>query len=144
MNYGIYFDESNKLDQPNGSYSYYGALGATLSQKNKLIASIQQLNEKLKSKSEMHFVDYTSDTYFEKYFKALNHVLEQDISINLMIVNKEDAKNDSEENGCHFGRIKRAVLCENSRAGNGTRQLRTIQGYLSELNGEGRNGYYFK
>src|SRR5699024_3856736 len=91
---------------PNGSYSYYGALGATLSQKNKLIASIQQLNEKLKSKSEMHFVDYTSDTYFEKYFKALNHVLEQDISINLMIVNKEDAKMIAKKMGVTLAELR--------------------------------------
>lgn len=99
MNYGIYFDESNKLDQPKGDYSYYGALGATLSTRDRLIQDIQQINVKLKTKSEMHFVDYTSDTHFEKYFKALNCVLEQDININLMIVNKEDARKIAKKMG---------------------------------------------
>lgn len=93
MNYGIYFDESNKLDQPNGDWSYYGALGSTTSQADAIMQEIGLLNERLKTKSELHFVNYTSDTYFEKYFKALNYVLEQDVQINLMIVNKEDAKN---------------------------------------------------
>lgn len=92
MNYAVYFDESNKLDQPNGNYSYYGALGTTLSTVDKIINEIEKINEKLKTKSEMHFVDYTSDTHFEKYFRVLNFVLEQDIKINLMIVNKEDAR----------------------------------------------------
>lgn len=106
LNYGIYFDESNKLDQPNGDYSYYGALGVTLSKRDKLITIIQQLNEKLKTKSEMHFVDYTSDTHFEKYFKALNHVLEQDININLMIVNKEDARKIAEKMGVTLSELR--------------------------------------
>lgn len=88
MNYGIYFDESNKLDQPNGEYSYYGALGTTLSTAD---AIIQKFEER-QIKNELHFVDYTTDNDFEKYFKVLNDVLEQDININMMIVNKEDAK----------------------------------------------------
>lgn len=97
LNYGIYFDESNKLDQPNGDYSYYGALGLTLSNVEQLIKKVEKLNEKLKTKSEMHFVDYTSDTHFEKYFKTLNYALEQDININLMIVNKKDARKIAEK-----------------------------------------------
>lgn len=47
---------------------------------------------KLGTKSEMHFVDYKNDTHFEKYFKTLNFVINQDIDINLMIVNKNDAR----------------------------------------------------
>lgn len=27
LNFDIYFDESNKLDQPNGEHYYYGSLG---------------------------------------------------------------------------------------------------------------------
>lgn len=87
MNYEIYFDESNKLDQPNGKYSYYGALGTTSS----IAKKITQKVESQKIKNELHFVDYTTDNDFEKYFKILNDVLEQDIHINMMIVNKEDA-----------------------------------------------------
>lgn len=97
MNYGIYFDESNKLDQPNGGLSYYGALGCMLSVSETITKEVKELNKKLKSQSEMHFVEYTSDTNFEKYFRALNYVLEQDVKINLMIVNKEDARKISEK-----------------------------------------------
>ena len=78
MNYTIYFDESNKLDQPRGKYSYYGALGIKLSTKEKLTKTIQEINEELSTKSELHFVDYTSDTHFEKYIKTLNYVLKQE------------------------------------------------------------------
>lgn len=59
MNYGIYFDESNKLDQPNGDYSYYGALGTTQPIIDEIVKEIQNINGKLNTNSEMHFVDYT-------------------------------------------------------------------------------------
>lgn len=97
MKYGIYFDESNKLDQPNGIYSYYGALGTTQQMIDEIVNDIQMINERLRTKSEMHFVNYTSDTYFEKYFKVLNFVLKKDIKINLMMVNKEDARKIASE-----------------------------------------------
>lgn len=92
MSYGIYFDESIKLDQPIGNYAYYGALGINFPTKDKLVKGIQQINKGLTTKSELHFVDYTSDTYFEKYFKILNYALEQEISINLMIIDKKSAR----------------------------------------------------
>ncbi|MEK4137382.1 DUF3800 domain-containing protein [Kurthia sp. FSL E2-0154] len=92
MNYKIFFDESNKLDQPNGIYSYYGALGITTATMYNINNTVEEINTQLKTKSEIHFVDYTSDTHFGKYFKALNYVLDQDIKVNLMIVNKEDAE----------------------------------------------------
>lgn len=89
MNYTIYFDESNKLDQPNGGYSYYGAFGTSEVKNNEIIENIEQLTN---GKGELHFAEYTSDTYFGKYFKALNYVIKQDININIFIVNNEDAK----------------------------------------------------
>lgn len=70
MKYGIYLDESKKLDQPNGVYSYYGALGTTQQMIDEIVNDIQMINERLRRKSEMHFVDYTNDTHFEKYFRA--------------------------------------------------------------------------
>lgn len=97
LNYGIYFDESNKLDQPNGEWSYYAALGSDLSKAEAITQKIEILNKKIKTKSEMHFVDYTSDTHFAKYFNSLNYVLNQDVKINLMLVNKEDAKKIAEK-----------------------------------------------
>lgn len=97
MNYGIYFDESNKLDQPNGAWSYYGALGIKVSKAEEITSKINSLNEELGTQSELHFVDYTSDTHFEKYFRTLNYVLSQDVKINMMIVNKKDAKKIAEK-----------------------------------------------
>lgn len=92
MGYMIYFDESNKLDQPHGGYSYYGAFGVNISTIEKKVEILERINRNTESKNEMHFVDYTSDTYFEKYFKSLCHVINEEISINIMIVNNKDAK----------------------------------------------------
>src|SRR5699024_12391593 len=83
LNYAIYFDESNKLDQPNGGYSYYGALGASEHIINDSIKSIEEINKQIKTKNEMQLVEYTSDTNFVKYFKTLNEIINQDISINI-------------------------------------------------------------
>ncbi|MGG4156876.1 MULTISPECIES: DUF3800 domain-containing protein [Bacteria] len=94
MNYTIYFDESNKLDQQNGGYSYYGAFGTSEAKTTEIIENISQLT---KSTGELHFAEYTSDKDFGKYFKALNYVIKQDISINIIIVNNEDAKNIAEK-----------------------------------------------
>lgn len=99
LNYKIFFDESNKLDQPNGFYSYYGALGITTGTMYNINEAINAINDQLKTKSEIHFVDYTSDTHFGKYFKSLNFVLNQDIKINLMVVNKKDADKIAEQMG---------------------------------------------
>ncbi|RST61237.1 hypothetical protein D5F11_004120 [Siminovitchia terrae] len=106
MNYAIYFDESNKLDQPNSGYSYYGALGARAYTIEHLVNNIKQQNEKIKTRSEMHFVNYTSDTDFEKYFKNLNVALMQDVNINLMIVNNEDAKRIAEKMNASMSELR--------------------------------------
>lgn len=92
LSYGIYFDESNKLDQPDGNYSYYGALGAKTSVMKDIIREVIKIKRSLKTKSELHFVEYKKDQDFEKYFKILNYILSQDIKINLMIVHKKDAE----------------------------------------------------
>src|SRR5699024_1120675 len=49
-----------------------------------------------------HFVDYTSDEYFEKYFKALNYILSKNININLMLVNKRDAASIADQMGINL------------------------------------------
>lgn len=92
MAYIIYFDESNKLDQPGIDYSYYGALGMEENVAEVIRTYLAELNESLNSSSEMHFVDYTQDTNFEKYFKAMNFILAQPIQLNLMFVNKKEAE----------------------------------------------------
>lgn len=92
MDYGIFFDESNKLDQPTGLCSYYGAFGAPMSVIEKIIATTRKIKTELRTESELHFVECRHDKDFEKHVKILNFVLEQDIEINLMIVNKSSAK----------------------------------------------------
>lgn len=92
MTYIIYFDESNKLDQPGIDYSYYGALGMDEQVAEVISTYLTELNNGLNSSSEMHFVDYTQDTNFEKYFKALNFILSQPIQLNIFIVNKQEAE----------------------------------------------------
>lgn len=92
MTYIIYFDESNKLDQPGIDYSYYGALGMEENIAEEIRAYLTDLNNKLNSSSEMHFVNYTQDTNFEKYFKALIFILSQPIQLNIFIVNKQEAE----------------------------------------------------
>lgn len=99
MGYDIYFDESNKLDQPDGKYSYYGALGSDSKTMVKIVKYVKSLYKDLHTEQEMHFVDYTSDAQFEKYFKAMNYVLDQDITINLMMVNKIDATYTAQQMG---------------------------------------------
>lgn len=92
MTYIIYFDESNKLDQPGIDYSYYGALGMEENIAEVIRAYLTKLNESLGSSSEMHFVNYSQDTNFEKYFKAMHFILTQPIQLNMMIVNKKEAE----------------------------------------------------
>lgn len=91
LGYEIYFDESNKLDQPYGDFSYYGALGASEQIINNLIDQIRTFNQSLGTSSEMHFVDYSKDALFEKYFLTMNYVIKNDININLMMLKKSDA-----------------------------------------------------
>src|SRR5699024_1233882 len=86
--YDIYFDESNKLDQPDGKYAYYGAFGADSVTIHQMESYLEELFMELNTKTEMHFVDYTSDEHFEKYFKALNYILSKNININRKLDNK--------------------------------------------------------
>lgn len=90
MNYTIYFDESNKLDQQNAGYSYYGAFGINENKVNEIIQNIEQLTVN-DGKNELHFAEYRKDSLFGKYFKVLNYIIKQDININIFIVNNKDA-----------------------------------------------------
>lgn len=92
MTYIIYLDESNKLGQPGIDYSYYGALGMEENIAEEIRTYLTDLNNKLNSSSEMHFVNYTQDTNFEKYFKALNFILSQPIQLSIFTINKQEAK----------------------------------------------------
>ncbi|AYB41774.1 hypothetical protein D5F52_26855 (plasmid) [Brevibacillus laterosporus] len=92
MGYTIFFDESNKVDQPNGGYSYYGAFGTTEETMNEIVQEIEQINQQMKATGEMHFAEYKNDKDFGQYFKSINTVMKHNIHINIFIVNNEDAK----------------------------------------------------
>ena len=91
VNYLIYFDESNKIDQFNKKFSYYGAYGGTDSDLARIVKRIDNLNRELKSHGELHFREYTKDTHVKKYFRVLHTVINEDVRINILIVNNEDA-----------------------------------------------------
>ncbi|GLO68374.1 MULTISPECIES: DUF3800 domain-containing protein [Oceanobacillus] len=91
MNYLIYFDESNKIDQFNERYSYYGAYGASDKTLANIVKEVRKIYVDHRSKSELHFTDYRKDANIIKYFKTLNTVLKSDLRINILIVNNEDA-----------------------------------------------------
>lgn len=106
MKYKIYFDESNKLDQPDGKYSYYGAFGSDSHTVAEMIKYMKGLYKAIHSANEMHFVNYTSDAQFEKYFKAMNYVIDHNININLMVVTKEDARDTAQHMGLSLLKLR--------------------------------------
>jgi hypothetical protein len=93
MDYEIYFDESNKLDQNGRKYAYYAALGGEGCVIDDIKKYISDLFVRLNSKSEMHFSRYKNDKHLFKYFHALNYLFQQDVRLNLFVVNISDAVN---------------------------------------------------
>lgn len=91
MNYLIYFDESNKIDQFDKKFSYYGAYGGTDSSLASIVKKVRQIYKQNKSDTELHFTKYTKDTNLKKYFQTLHTVINENIRINILIVNNEDA-----------------------------------------------------
>lgn len=91
MNYLIYFDESNKIDQFNKKFSYYGAYGATDKSLAAIVKKTRDIYKKNKSTSELHFAEYNKDRHIKKYFQILNHVIHEPLRINILIVNNEVA-----------------------------------------------------
>jgi hypothetical protein len=97
MNYLIYFDESNKIDQFNKDFSYYGGYGGTDTSLASIVKKINHLNKDMNSTSELHFREYTKDRHIKKYFKTLHTVINENIRINILIVNNEDALRAAEK-----------------------------------------------
>ncbi|WP_407267866.1 hypothetical protein [Radiobacillus sp. PE A8.2] len=91
MNYLIYFDESNKIDQFNKEYSYYGAFGGFDTSLAKLVKKVGQIYKENNSVSELHFTEYKSDNNVKNFFQVLHSVLQENIRINILIVNNKDA-----------------------------------------------------
>ncbi|MBW7651704.1 DUF3800 domain-containing protein [Anoxybacillus sp. ST4] len=91
MYYLIYFDESNKIDQFDVEYSYYGAYGSTDISMAKVVRKVRDIFKQCKSFSELHFREYTKDNHVKKYFQTLHTVINEDVKINILIVNNKDA-----------------------------------------------------
>lgn len=92
MSYRIYFDEANKIDQPEKVYSYYGAYGGSEQVMTEIIRTVQDIFDELGTKSELHFREYNHDKHLEKYFKVLNHITNEEINLNLLVVNNTEAQ----------------------------------------------------
>jgi hypothetical protein len=99
LDYVIYYDESNKLDQPEKNYSYYGAYGGEATIIEDITEKVKNIFKELNTYSELHFNKYTNDNKLVKYFKVLNHVINQDVTFNIFIVNNRDAENISRNMG---------------------------------------------
>lgn len=97
MSYRIYFDEANKIDQPDKVYSYYGAYGGNEQVMTEIVRSVQDIFEKLGTKSELHFREYNHDKHVEKYFRVLNHIINQEINLNLLVVNNMEAQSIAQQ-----------------------------------------------
>ncbi|WP_431090515.1 DUF3800 domain-containing protein [Paenibacillus sp. 8b26] len=91
MSFHLYFDEANKIDQPGKAFSYYGAYGGMDTTMANITKAIRDIYISLNTQSELHFTEYNHDQYLKKYFKVLNHVINQDININIIIVNNQNA-----------------------------------------------------
>ncbi|SEO09275.1 hypothetical protein SAMN04489762_3471 [Terribacillus saccharophilus] len=93
MSFHIYFDESNKIDQPRKKFSYYGAYGGEKDTITRTSEKLKEIFRLINTKSELHFVDYNHDQYLRKYFHALNEVINDPINFNIIIVDNTDAHN---------------------------------------------------
>ncbi|MCS7459196.1 DUF3800 domain-containing protein [Paenibacillus doosanensis] len=92
MSFLIYFDEANKIDQPGKEYSYYGAYGGIDTILASITRSVRDIHRALNTRSELHFREYNHDQYLKKYFKVLNHVINQDVNINILVVSNTEAQ----------------------------------------------------
>jgi hypothetical protein len=91
MSFLLFFDEANKIDQPDKRFSYYGAYGGYASTMAQITKEVRKIYKQLNTKSELHFREYKHDKHVKKYFKVLNKVINEDISLNLFIVDNEVA-----------------------------------------------------
>ncbi|WP_430482954.1 hypothetical protein [Rossellomorea marisflavi] len=55
MDFFVYFDESNKIDQFNKAFSYYGAYAGTADSLGIISNAVQDIYNECGSSSEMHF-----------------------------------------------------------------------------------------
>lgn len=106
MNYLIYFDESNKIDQFNKEFSYYGAYSGTDLALANLVKKIRVIFRNSNSNSELHFREYTKDTHIKKYLQTLHTVINENIRINILIVNNTDAFSAADKIGLSASELR--------------------------------------
>ncbi len=65
MNYLIYFDESNKIDQFKKEFSYYGAYSGTHTSLAMIVNMVRKIFKETNSTSELHFREYKKDSHLK-------------------------------------------------------------------------------
>ncbi|EMF0185393.1 hypothetical protein N8A32_002878, partial [Enterococcus hirae] len=105
MNYKIFFDEVNKIDSPNKDYSYYGSFGLSEENSSIIDSEISRIYTEIGSRNELHFNKYNAGD-LKKYFRIIDMLLKQDISINIYILNNKEYISFGKELGLDITELK--------------------------------------
>ncbi|EOS8080213.1 hypothetical protein DSH53_RS14150, partial [Enterococcus hirae] len=105
MNYKIFFDEANKIDSPNKDYSYYGSFGLSEENSSIIDSEISRIYTEIGSRNELHFNKYNAGD-LKKYFRIIDMLLKQDISINIYILNNKEYISFGKELGLDITELK--------------------------------------
>jgi hypothetical protein len=90
MEYLIFFDESNKLDNIK-KFSYYGAYGGDKGQIEESVKSVKEILRYEKKPSEFHFTEYKNDYFLAAHLKLLDFMINTDIHFNFFVVDNQEA-----------------------------------------------------
>lgn len=105
LNYKIFFDEANKIDSPNKDYSYYGSFGLSEENSSIIDSEISRIYTEIGSRNELHFNKYNAGD-LKKYFRIIDMLLKQDISINIYILNNKEYISFGKELGLDITELK--------------------------------------
>lgn len=105
LNYKIFFDEVNKIDSPNKDYSYYGSFGLSEENSSIIDSEISRIYTEIGSRNELHFNKYNAGD-LKKYFRIIDMLLKQDISINIYILNNKEYISFGKELGLDITELK--------------------------------------
>lgn len=106
-NYHIYFDESQKIDSPEDiEYSFYGAFGVSISEKDEIEKDIKKIFKELNTESELHFNQYKPGD-LRKYFRVFNYLLSRDIAVNIFMLNNNNYKELGSVLGLNIDTLKK-------------------------------------
>ena len=105
FNYKFFFDEANKIDSPNKDYSYYGSFGLSEENSSIIDSEISRIYTEIGSRNELHFNKYNAGD-LKKYFRIIDMLLKQDISINIYILNNKEYISFGKELGLDITELK--------------------------------------